>query len=134
MLGNDSNGDYSKGDDAKGRDGRVDSNASAHMTYEKDELHDYKEFEERRPMVLADKSVAYGYRSGNIRLVIYDKNGRHIFLLTEVLWVPKKKKQLISIPVLDQKKIKVTFFNGICVMEVNGKCGMKDLDILGTII
>ena len=56
-----------------------------------------------------------------IRMVIYDRNGRHDILFTNVLWVPKIKKKLISIPVLDKKNVKVTFFNGICTIDVNGK-------------
>ena len=53
------------GDDSEDDDWWIDSGASAHMTYEKSELYDFEEFDEGRPVVLADKSVVYAYGSGH---------------------------------------------------------------------
>ena len=55
------------------------------MTNNKSEMYDYEELEEGRPAELADKSVVYAYGSGNIRMVIYDRNGCHDILFTNVL-------------------------------------------------
>ena len=113
----------------------LDSGASQHMNYEKEELHDYKEFTDengkpvKKPVSLADKSIVYGHGSGTVRMTIYDENGSHNILFNDVWYVPGIKKKLISIPVLDAKGVEVTFSSGTCVFKKNGRryvAGRKD--------
>ncbi len=99
----------------------IDSGATSHMTYDESELHNFKEFEEAKAVGLADESVVHGYGSGDIHMKIYDVNGEHDIKFQDVLYVPNIKKKLISIPVLDEKKVKTTFFNGVCVLDTGKK-------------
>ena len=100
----------------------IDSGATAHMTYDKKDLVNYKKLEIEKDVGLADESVVYGSGTGDMHMkIIYDVNGRHDIVFTDVLYVPKIKKKLISIPVLDEKKVKTTFFNGICTLSIGEK-------------
>ena len=87
----------------------IDSGASQHMTPNKEELLHYQKFSKPVEINLADNSVLYAYGAGDVHLRVFDGGSHNDILLEKVLYVPKMKKKLLSIPVVISKGIQVTF-------------------------
>ena len=98
----------------------IDSGASQHMTQDRDDLINFKEFSSPVAINLADNSAIYAHGSGDAQLIVIDGNISRNIVLNNVLYVPDIKKKLVSIPAIIKKGIDVSFVNNNCIFKVNG--------------
>lgn len=99
----------------------IDSGASQHMTPIKSEIINYKKFSKPVEISLADNSSLYAYGAGYVQLRVFDEGIHNDILLEKVLYVPKMKKKLLSIPVVISKGVQVTFLNKNCIFTSKDK-------------
>ena len=77
----------------------IDSAATSHMTFNRDILLDYEEFEEPKEVSLGDDYSISSIGAGKARLPFIDENGSQKNLkLERVLYVPDIAKNLLSVP------------------------------------
>lgn len=84
----------------------IDSGASSHMTPHRDNLDDYVEFRDPRPIILGDGRRVDAHGSGKVEFSNF-KSGT----LSDVLWVPDLKENLFSIGKAMEKNCDVKFSN-----------------------
>ena len=98
----------------------LDSACSRHMTYEKSDFETLEIRETSIDVVLADNTVVKAVGSGNIRAILEDANGRQVQMeFKDVLYVPKLKKRLISIPQMTERGAELTFKKRLCTLFYN---------------
>jgi transposase InsO family protein len=89
----------------------IDSAATKHMSKTRGVLHNFKKFEEPRPVILGDKSNIFAFGEGQLRL----PTASGTFLaLKEVLFVPRLSKNLLSVPTIAKSGVKVLFDKDQC--------------------
>ena len=75
----------------------VDSGCSKHMTFDSQELEEYKEFRFPLDVRLADKRTVKARGFGKVKVYSREENGRDVPMNFEiVLFVPELKKKLLS--------------------------------------
>ena len=104
------------GDDEKGDDWWLDSGCSQHMTSEKSDLVNYKEFRSPMEVILADRSAVLSYGSGDVNIRIFNGEEAVDILFINVLYVPKLVKRLISISQVTNKGAEVKFTGNSCIL------------------
>ena len=99
----------------------IDSGASQHMTPNKKDFFVYTEFQKPINIKLADNSTLYSYGTGDVRVTIHDNGNKFNIELRNVLYVPKIKNKLLSLPVIIENGADVLFRGDICQLTVNNK-------------
>eukprot|EP00795_Rhopilema_esculentum_P012375 gene12375-3031_t len=87
----------------------IDSGASKHMTPENAKMLNYTKFSNPLPVKLADNNVLYAYGKGNLRFPVFDGTRKFNLFLEDVLYVPKIKRNLLSLPTMTQRGAEVRF-------------------------
>jgi hypothetical protein len=87
----------------------IDSGASRHMTSFRDHLTNFVEKETHLHVVLGDD---VGYNVKGVGNSTFQLNSDMQLQLREVLYVPRMKRNLVSISALEDKGYKVTFSEG----------------------
>ena len=102
----------------------IDSAASKHMTFKRDALTDFVEYENPHPIGLGDDHVLLASGHGNLRVQMVDIDSGNQFNLTlsKVLYVPKIKKNLISVGQMAENGAEVYFDKEKCVVNRNYRC------------
>ena len=102
----------------------LDSGCSKHLTGEKDDLVDYKEFEENdkaQYVTLADKSVVKAQGKGKLNLYLKDERGKKVpVTFHDVLYVPSMTR-LISIGQLTLRGAEVSFKKNSVELKISGR-------------
>ena len=99
----------------------IDSGASQHMTYDRGSIDSYQKFKKPLNIQLADDSTLQSFGKGEVRLTLNGKEKVKI-VLKEVLYVPKMKNKLFSLPSVTEKGAAVEFKGQSCNLKINGKC------------
>eukprot|EP00794_Sanderia_malayensis_P002050 gene2050-biopygen1853 len=97
------------GQSKHGDDWWIDSGATQHMTPDRNGMHNFVKFNTPKKVQLADNSVLFSYGKGDLRLVVYDGCTKVDLKLSNVLYVPKIKKKLLSLPTITEKGAEVRF-------------------------
>ena len=116
-------------DDHKTKQARwlLDSACSKHMTGEKGDLDDYKEFDkenddESQCVTLADKSVVRAVGQGCLNIYLRDINGRKVpVTFKNVLYVPNFER-LISVSQLTKRGAEVVFKEKSVELRMGERC------------
>ena len=82
----------------------IDSGASQHMTFDKKGMHKYVAFKDPLKVKLADNSIILANGKGNIQVSVYDGAEKVKLLLTDVLYAPKIRSKLVSLPAMTEKR------------------------------
>ena len=101
----------------------IDSAATRHMTFERESFIDFYPLDEPKGVALGDNAVITVTGTGTVSIPIYDnRNSKAIQVtLKNVLFVPKLKKNLISVPTITDSNAEVLFDNEKCVVRREGK-------------
>ena len=95
----------------------IDSACSRHMSGNEKDFVSIEKLEKPVNVNLADKSVVPAAGVGNVNLVLVDEDGNNVpVVIRGVLYVPRLKKKLISVPTLDERGAEISFKNGVCSM------------------
>ena len=98
----------------------IDSACSQHMSGVKEDFVSIGKLDKPTSIKLADKSVVPAAGKGTVHLVLIDIDGNEVpIAFKDVLYVPRLKKKLISVPVLDDRGAEVTFKGGMCTLIAN---------------
>ena len=76
----------------------IDSVATQHMTFRKDDIENYTAFKAPRKVKLAADSTVDSYGKGQVRLSISSEDEKVNLVLKEVLFVPDLQNKLFSLP------------------------------------
>ena len=98
----------------------IDSGISQHMTLVKKGMYRYTPFKKPMEVKLADDTVIFAYRKGELQLVLYDGKDKVNATLKVVLYVPKIQKNLLSLPSVTDKDAEVQFKGQHCKIIING--------------
>ena len=99
----------------------IDSGATQHMTPEKDGMQNFVEFGTPRKVQLAENSILHSYGKGDLKMTVYDGSKEINLNLSNVLYVPKIKKKLLSLPTLTEKGAEVRFKEKSFIVILNGE-------------
>ena len=99
----------------------IDSGASQHMSSNKNEFSNYKQFTTPLEIKLADNSVLFSYGKGDVYLTLYNNGEKFEIVLNDVLFVPQIRNKLLSLPVVIQKGAEVKFVRNSVVFVMNDK-------------
>ena len=99
----------------------IDSGASQHMTFDKKGMHKYVAFKDPLKVKLAENSIILAYGQGHIHVSVYDGAEKVKLLLTDVLYVPKIRSKVLSLPAMTEKGACVQFKGNLCELNVKGK-------------
>ena len=94
----------------------VDSAATSHMTYDKNVIHQYVEYEEPRKVFLGNEAWISSVGEGKVRLPILDNNEEIFLALHRVVFVPELAKNLLSVKSMTKNDAKVIFDKEKCVV------------------
>ena len=97
----------------------IDSGASQHMTHDKQSLQNYSEFDKPIEVKLADNNVLHSFGKGDVSLKISDGKEMVTVVLKNVLFVPKLKNKLFSLPSVIDKGATVEFKGQFCELTIN---------------
>eukprot|EP00794_Sanderia_malayensis_P002751 gene2751-biopygen2271 len=98
----------------------IDSGASQHMSFNNSGMINYMKFSMPQEIKLADNSIVFAYGKGNIRLPCYDGSKRINLMLKDVLFIPKLRKNLLSLSTVTERGNEVLFKGEFCKLIVNG--------------
>eukprot|EP00794_Sanderia_malayensis_P011553 gene11553-biopygen9222 len=99
----------------------IDSGATQHMTSDKKQMTDYVAFKKPLQVRIADNTVLHAYGKGTIPLLVHDGNETLNMSLKSVLYVPKIRNKLLSLPSLTEKGVEVQFKGQSCKLVINYK-------------
>ena len=99
----------------------IDSGATQHMTFQKDDIENYTTFKAPLKVKLADDSTVNSYGKGQVRLSLSSEDGKVNLVLKEVLFVPDLQNKLFSLPTVTGQGTSVEFKGSKCRIEANGK-------------
>ena len=97
----------------------IDSGASQHMTHEKGGMENYSTFRKPLQVRIADNTILYAYGKGNIGLTVFNENETVNITLKDVLYVPKLRNKLLSLPSMTEKGVEVQFKGQSCKIIIN---------------
>ncbi len=99
----------------------IDSGATQHMTYERDNLSEYVEFKRPCKVNLGDDRVVLAYGKGTYRLST-DLNGSgQKIALKNVLYLPELKRNLLSVQTMSKLGATVVFKEDECRISKDSK-------------
>ena len=98
----------------------IDSGASNHMTFDIELLSNVVHNKDPSPVYLGDNSAVLSHAQGELRLKTECPNGRCL-ALSNVLYVPKLAKNLLSVRSMTRNGAEVTFKGDQCIVSKNGK-------------
>ena len=96
----------------------IDSGATKHMTFEKDLIVDFDEYEQPSKIYLSDNRAIEAFGEGKVNLSCYDESNAVALTLNKVLYVPNLSKNL-SVPAMTQMGAGVLFDEGKCIISKN---------------
>ena len=99
----------------------IDSGSTKHMTFQRNTITDYKKYKEPSKICLCDNRVIEAYGEGNVRIDCYDGVETVTLHLHKVLFVPKIRKNLLSVPAMAQMQAEVGLDEEKCYIIKNGK-------------
>ena len=99
----------------------IDSGATKHMTFEKDLIVDFYEYEQPSKIYLGDNRAIEAFGEGKVNLSCYDESHAVALTLNKVLYVPNLSKNLLSVPAMTQMGADVLFDEGKCIISKNEK-------------
>ena len=101
--------------DAQSRDWLIDSGASRHMTFQREVLHNYTEFETPQPVGLGDGRTVEALGTGKVKVVsqLYHEK-KKVGWMTDVLYVPKLTNNLFSVHAATLKGNMISFGSNYC--------------------
>ena len=103
----------------------IDSAATRHMTYEKDNLMDFRlyspEEKAKSKVHLGDNSVISAVGEGKVRLATGSNENCTYLALQSVAYVPELTKNLLSVPAMANMGAEVRFNKDKCVVVKGGK-------------
>ena len=102
----------------KGNAWWIDSGASQHMTPERKEMTNYENFKIPLKIKLADNSTVLAHGKGKVKLSVYDGTKRVNVTLHDVLYVPKIRNKLLSLPTITGKGAEVHFKGHNCKIMI----------------
>ena len=97
----------------------IDSGATKHMTFEKDLIVDFYEYEQPSKIYLGDNRAIKAFGEGKVNLSCYDESHAVALTLNKVLYVPNLSKNLLSVPAMTQMGADVLFDEGKCIISKN---------------
>ncbi len=109
------------GDNVQGDDWLIDSGAYRHMTPEKNSMTGFVQFKKPLQIKLADNSVLLSYGKGNVKLSMFDGSKKIELTLSYVLFLPKIRKKLVSLPTMTERGAEVRFKEQSCTVIIDGK-------------
>ena len=93
----------------------IDSGASRHMTFQKELLHDYREFKTPEPVGLGDGHTVEALGTGRVRIITEPHHRRRVpGWMTNVLYVPKLAGNLFSVRAAAQNRKVISFERKYC--------------------
>eukprot|EP00794_Sanderia_malayensis_P016556 gene16556-biopygen13988 len=107
----------------------IDSGASKHMTPNKRLMSNFITFKTPIQVKLADNNQVLAYGKGDLRFPVFDGSKRYNIFLQDVLYVPRIKRQLLSIPTMVNRGAEVNFKGNTCSVILDDKVmhiGRKD--------
>jgi hypothetical protein len=118
----------------------MDSGASCHMTPRKDWISDYKPFQQRRPVRLADKTRIYAYGSGSVLTRYETDDTIYELVWDDCYYVPSLTVSLFSVTQIKNQGYDVLFTTGgaklvhqqdnsICLMYGNDNPQLSSVDV-----
>ena len=99
----------------------IDSGATKHMTFEKDLIVDFYEYEQPSKIYLGDNRAIEAFGEGKVNLSCYDESNAVELTLNKVLYVPSLSKNLLSVPAMTQMGAEVLFDEGKCIISMKEK-------------
>ena len=99
----------------------IDSGATQHMTYEKDQLFNYVEFKQPCTVNLGDDRSILAYGKGTYRIVADLGDRVQNISLRDVLYLPDLEKNLLSVRAMVKWGANVEFVRDECKITRNGK-------------
>ena len=97
----------------------IDSGATKHMTFEKDLIVDFYEYEQPSKIYLGGNRAIEAFGEGKVNLSCYDESHAVALTLNKVLYVPNLSKNLLSVPAMTQMGADVLFDEGKCIISKN---------------
>ena len=96
----------------------IDSACSQHMSGVKEDfVGSIQKLVKPVSVKLADKSIVPAAGQGTVHLTLIDCEEKEVpIAFKDVLYVPKLKKKLISVPTLDDRGAEVSFKGGVCTL------------------
>ena len=104
-----------------GEDWWVDSGASEHMSFDENDFINYKEFDEKVRINLADNSFLLAHGKGDVNLRLYDVKRKVDVTLENTLYVPDIKNRLFSISSAVEDGGSITISKDSVILNKNGK-------------
>ena len=89
------------------------------MTFEKDLIVDFYEYEQPSKIYLGDNRAIEAFGEGKVNLSCYDELHAVALTLNKVLYVPNLSKNLLSVPAMTQMGADVLFDEGKCIISKN---------------
>eukprot|EP00794_Sanderia_malayensis_P011867 gene11867-biopygen9507 len=97
----------------------IDSGATQHMTSDKKQMTDYVAFKKPLQVRIADNTILHAYGKGTVSLLVHDGNEKLNMSLKSVLYVPKIRNKLLSLPSMTEKGVEVQFKGQSCKVVIN---------------
>ena len=101
----------------------IDSAASIHMTFDKNSLVNYIEYDKPKPIGLGDDTILLAMGEGTLHIPMFDPDTNKQFTMTlsNVHFVPKLTKNLLSVGTMTTKGAEVLFDNDKCIVHKDGR-------------
>ena len=97
----------------------IDSGATKQMTFKKDLILDFYEYEQPSKTYLGDNRAIEAFGEGKVNLSCYDESNAVKLTLKKVLYVPNLSKNLLSVPAMTQIGPEVLFDEEKCIISKN---------------
>ena len=97
----------------------IDSGATKQMTFKKDLILDFYEYEQPSKTYLGDNRAIEAFGAGKVNLSCYDESNAVKLTLNKVLYVPNFSKNLLSVPAMTQIGPEVLFDEEKCIISKN---------------
>jgi hypothetical protein len=100
----------------------LDSGASAHMVNDKSLFTKYEPLERKKSVVLGNGKSVYASGIGNISVFTHHEGHARKYNLTEVLYVPELKTNLVSVAAVTDKGYRLMFNHYGCRIRKGNQC------------
>ena len=99
----------------------IDSGATQHMTFERNNLEDYIEFKQPSVVNLGDNRSIFAYGKGTYHIKAVVNGKLQKIALRDVLYLPELDKNLLSVRAMVKLGAVVSFENDLCKITRNSK-------------
>ena len=99
----------------------IDSGATQHMTFERNNLEDYVEFKQPSVVNLGDNRSILAYGKGTYRVKAVVDGRIQKIALHDVLYLPELDKKLLSVHAMIKVGAVISFEDDICKITCNSK-------------